>query len=194
MVGEITHLDVAFNGLTTDEITSTIQEQACLLYSEKSPSTTHIRMSQQDLELRSILNQTKKLTQNVTPEILTRIDELIKNGANYDYVFSDDKPLYKFMLEQEILSRIPNETLSFKHPFVNIFLSYEDVQYLQKRYRVKTDEILEAIHVFSGIYVKNASIRLYNGQRARIDENGTVEIQKKPYRPQRPSFAPPQEH
>ena len=188
------HPDVAFNGLTTDEITSTIQKQACSLYSEQSPSTTHIKMSEQDLELRSILNQTQKLTQNVTPEILTRIDELIENGANYDYVFSDDKPFYKFMLEQEILSRVPSETLSFKNPYVNIFLSYEDVQYLQKRYRVKNDEILETIHVFSKIYVKNASIRLYNGQRARIDENGTVEIQKNSYRPKRPSLSPPQEH
>ena len=63
------------------------------------------------MELSSILDSTDRLTKNVSSEILSKVDELVKNEANYEYIFKKYKTFERFMLENEILSKVPEDKL-----------------------------------------------------------------------------------
>ena len=120
-----------------------------------------------------VLSETKKLTKNITPKILAIVDYLIKQGANYDYTFKNFKSYERFMLENEILSRIPESTLTQKSPIVSIYLSSQEVNDLCLKYNVSQDDILKTIEIFANIDIKFASIS-FNGKKIQIDKNGRI--------------------
>lgn len=152
----------------------TLQQEASELYSEQGKNIPPITLSEQDQELSKILNNTKRLTKGITPEILARVDSLVKSGANYDYIFKTFKSFEKFMLQNEILSRIPFSMYNRKHPVVNITLTPQDINVLTKKYNVSEDEILATIDIFSNINIHYASISLPNGKKSSIDCNGII--------------------
>ena len=80
------------------------------------------------------------------------------------------------MLENEILSRVPQATLTQSAPKVNISLSPKELEFLYQRYNVDEAEILSVIDIFSNINVESASITLPSRKKAHIDKNGTVTI------------------
>lgn len=144
------------------------------MYSEQATNLETITLSDTDKELASILDETDRLTKGVTLEILSKVDALRKQGANYDYTFKTFKTFERFMLENEILSRVPNTKLSEKLPTVDIALSLQDVDTLCQRYHVSESEILSVIDIFSNINIQSASISLPNGKKTTIDRKGNI--------------------
>lgn len=144
------------------------------MYLEQATNLEPITLSDTDKELASILDETDRLTKDVTPKILSKVDGLRKQGANYDYTFKSFKTFERFMLENEILSRVSNATLSQKYPTVDISLSSQDIDTLCQRYHVSENEILSVINIFSNINIQSASISLPNGKKSTIDRNGNL--------------------
>ena len=151
-----------------------MQQEALELYTEQATDLPPITLHEQDEELSQILDSTKRLTEGITSEILAKVDNLVKAGANYDYIFKTFKSFEKFMLQNEILSRIPASVYSQRRPTVNISLSPQDVDDLTKKYNLSEDEILATIDTFSSINIGSASISLPNGKKSFIDCNGIV--------------------
>jgi len=153
-----------------------LKQESSELYSSQATDLPQIALSEQDKELLQILESTKRLTEGVTTEILSRVDSLIKVGANYDYTFKTFKSFERFMLQNEILSRIPSSMYSQRHPNVDISLLPEDIDTLTKKYNISEDEILSTIDIFSNINISSASITLPNGRKASIDRNGIITV------------------
>ncbi len=152
-----------------DTLVETIQSK----YTSYHSTTTPI-LSNSDLELSKILDSTDRLTKNVSTEILSRVDELVKNGANYEYVFKKYKTFERFMLENEILSKVPEDKLFEPMPSLNINLSSQDLSTLMQKYNTSERDILDIISVFSDISITSASISLPNGKKSHIDKNGNI--------------------
>lgn len=183
-----------------------IKQEALELYRDQATNASKKTLSNEDIELSRILNKTKRLTKNVTPEILQRADELIKSGANYDYVFAtvgitpkqllEDEKLAKsrtngnymlkiernlktFRIQNEILSLIPYSVYSQRNPNVNIKLSPQDIEMLTKKYKVTQEELLCTISAFSNIYIESATISLPNGASASINKYGRITTEQR---------------
>ena len=155
-----------------------LQHETLELYSEQATNLAPITLSEQDEELIQILDSTKRLTEGITPEILTKVDSLVKSGANYEYTFKTFKSFEKYMLQNEILSRIPDSVYSQRQPSVSITLSPQDIDVLTKKYNIHEDEILATIDTFSNINIDSASISLPNGKQSQIDKNGNILIMR----------------
>lgn len=162
------------NANSKSKIEEALQQESYELYSSQATDLPQITLSEQDKELLQILDSTKRLTEGVTPEILVKVDSLIRAGANYDYTFKTFKSFEKFMLQNELLSRIPSSIYSQRKPNVDISLSPEDMDALTKKYNISEDEILSAIDIFSSINIGSASIKLPNGRKSSIDRNGII--------------------
>ena len=170
----------ATDGYSQRGLEESLQQESSELYSEQATDLPPITLSKQDEELSQILDSTKRLTEGITPEILAKVDNLVKAGANYDYTFKTFKSFEKFMLQNEILSRIPASVYSQRQTAVNISLSPQDIDFLTKKYNVNEDEILAAIDTFSSINIDSASISLPNGKKSFIDRNGTITTKDTP--------------
>lgn len=164
------------NGYNSQTISNAINQYVSDMYSEQATGLENITLTDTDKELASILDETDRLTKGVTPETLSKVDNLKKQGANYDYTFKTFKTFERFMLENEILSRVPNTELSNKNPSVDITLSPQDVDTMCKRYGVSEDEILGVIGTFSNINIQSASISLQNERKTTIDRNGNISV------------------
>lgn len=162
------------DGYTESSIESEIEQQAVEMYSPQATNLKHISLTEQDHELRKILDDTDRLSRGVTPEILEKVNELIKSGANYEYTFKTFKTYKRFMLENEILSRIPTETYKQKNPNVLVSLSPQDVEMLSKKYQVDENDILSVIDTFSHINISSATITLPNGRKTSINSDGII--------------------
>lgn len=162
------------NANSKSKIEEALQQESYELYSSQATDLPQITLSEQDKELLQILDSTKRLTEGVTTEILVKVDSLIRAGANYDYTFKTFKSFEKFMLQNELLSRIPSSIYSQRKPNVDISLSPEDMDALTKKYNISEDEILSAIDIFSSINIGSASIKLPNGRKSSIDRNGII--------------------
>ena len=157
-----------------DTLVETIQSK----YTSYPLTTTPI-LSNSDLELSKILDSTDRLTKNVSTEIFSKVDELIKNGANYEYIFKKYKTFERFMLENEILSKVPEDKLFEPIPSLNINLSSQDLSTLMQKYNTSERDILDIISVFSDISITSASISLPNGKKSHIDKNGNISFSDK---------------
>jgi nanoRNase/pAp phosphatase (c-di-AMP/oligoRNAs hydrolase) len=157
-----------------EHITALIRNETSTMYSEQGTNLEKITLTKTDEELAQILNQTDRLTKNVTPELLKQVQELISNGANYIYAYKKFKTYERFMLENELLSRIPESTYSQKFPIVSIYLSKQDIEDLSQKYSINENDILETISMFSTIDVKFATISLAGGKKVQIDRNGNI--------------------
>lgn len=166
------------DGYNPEMISSAIIEYVTDTYSKKATGLEPIKLTDADKELALILDNTARLTKGVTPSILSKVDELRKNGANYDYTFKIFKTFARFMLENEMLSRVPSVALTQRNPTVNISLSSKDVEMLCQRYNVDESEILSIIDIFESINLQSASISLPNGRKATIDRKGDVSIRQ----------------
>ncbi len=164
----------SFNQSNLGQLMTIIKDQTTKMYSEQGENIPEIERSRYDEELSSIFTKTNRLTKNVTPEILTQVDKMIKNGANYEYTYKKMKSFKTFMLENEILSRISNNKLTERTPSINIYLSQEQLAALMKRYEVKEDDILNVISVFENIDVRKASIILPDGRKSQISADGKI--------------------
>ena len=162
------------DGYSKTRLEESLQQESSGLYSSQATDLPQITLSEQDEELLQILDSTKRLTEGVTPEILARVDSLIKTGANYDYTFKTFKSFEKFMLKNEILSQIPARIYSQREPRVDISLSLQDINTLTKRYNINETEILSMIDIFSSINIASASITLPNGRKTSINRNGII--------------------
>lgn len=170
------------DGYTTPVISTAITQYVSDMYSKQATDLDEITLTDTDRELDSILDETDRLTKGVTASTLSRVAELIKKGANYNYVFKQFKTFERFMLENEILSRVPSSALSEKNPTVNISLSPQDVDALTQKYNVEEDKILNIISTFSNINIESASLSLPNGKTAHINKNGNVTVKELPFK------------
>lgn len=169
----------ASQGFSSENIKLKLIKEAIEMFSKQGSKTDEIVQSDSDKQLAQILEETERLTKKVTPEILKKVDELYKNGANYDYLFKKFKTFKKFMLENEILSRVPENVLMFRNPRVNIIFKKEDFELLCEKYDAKEQDILSCIDVFSDIDIETAAIRLPNGKKVQIDKNGNKKYEGK---------------
>lgn len=155
----------------TSNITQTVKEK----YSEQATGLKEITLTENDKKLSEIFNMTNRFTKGITPEILSQIDDLYKNGANYDYVVANLKSYERFMIQNELLSRIQPRDYMQKNPNVKIFLSSQDTSELTQKYNISEKEILNIITMFSDIDIESASIILQNGKNVFIDKKGNIE-------------------
>ena len=166
-------------GFSNENVKLKLIKEAIEMFSSKeSKKTQEIFYSDADKQLAQILEDTERLTKKVTPKILEKVDELYKNGANYDYLFKKLKTFKSFMLENEILSRVPGNVLMFRNPRVNITLKKEDFEALCKKYDAEEKDILNCIDVFSDIDIETVTIRLPSGKKVQIDKNGNKKIEQ----------------
>lgn len=156
------------------KIENDIKSQALKLYEGQAVDIPEVILNEQDMRLSQILDDTCRLTKGVTPEIISEVDFLVKAGANYDYVFKVFKSFKQFMLENEILSRVPYSVYSQRTPFVSVALSRKDIDLLTRRYDVSEDEILSSISAFSNVDIKSAQISLPNGRKVIMNSNGDI--------------------
>lgn len=162
------------DGFDTSLVTSTIISEAQDRFSSKANSFEPIIPNELDNKLSRILDSTNRLTTGIAPETLASVDDLIKKGANYDYTFKEFKTFERFMLENEVLCRVPDNLLFTRNPNVNISLSPKDLDELTKKYNISEDEILDTINIFGNIFISSASINLPNGKRSHIDKYGNI--------------------
>lgn len=159
-------------------IALTIKQEVIDKYSEQAMESKEIDLTEEDKQLLEILERTNRLQKGVTPQILAQVDNLYKKGANYDYTFKTFKSYKRFMLENELISRIQSRDYKQKKPIVKIFISLQDIDMLTKKYNISEDEILDTISAFSDIDIESASIILQNGKKSSIDKDGNIEYQK----------------
>ena len=164
------------NGSSKEKVEELFIKESEELYSEHAKNLPKISLDEKDTELLQILNSTNRLTKDVNKDVLTKVDSLVKDGANYDYTFKTFKSFKKFMLQNELLSRIPSSIYNEKKPNVNISLSKEELNALTKKYNTNENEILSAIDVFSNININSALIILPDGKLSSIDRNGNIKI------------------
>lgn len=162
------------NGYNEEVITSAIIKYVSDMYAEQATGLEPITLTEEDKKMATILDRTERLTKGVDTSVLLEVDELRQNGANYDYTFKKFKTFERFMLENEILSRIPDSICNQRQPIVNISLSPQDIEALTQRYNVGEEELLGLIDTFSNINIQSASISLPNGRKATIDRNGNI--------------------
>lgn len=157
-----------------NKILSSINENVLNMYSEQATGLEPITLTDTDKELLAILDKTDRLTKSINTSILSKVDELNKNGANYEYTHKTFKTFERFMLENEILSRVPDRALNQRTPRVNISLFHKDVDILCKKYNISEDELLGLVDIFSNINIQSTSISLPSGKVATIDTNGNI--------------------
>lgn len=170
------------DGYTIESILQLIEEKTSELYSAQASNVEGVQQSEYDATLSSIFERTYKLTQNVNPKVLEKISELRDCGANYDYLLKNIKTYEEFMLQNEILSRVSEQSIESKKPVVNIKLSSQDIQALTEKYGVEDEQILNAIRAFANISIGSATISLPNGAKSLIDSNGNVTFQQGGFR------------
>ena len=78
------------------------------------------------------------------------------------------------MLENELLSRIPESTYSQKFPIVSIYLSKQEIDTICEKYKITEKDILQTIKMFANIDIKFATISLSGGKKVQIDRYGNV--------------------
>lgn len=161
-----------------ETVSTTIKEQVIDHYSKQVENVLPIQETKQDEELSKILEKTKQLQKGITPQVLQQVNDLIRQGANYEYTYKTIKTLERFMLENEILSKVPEEKIFDRNPTVEIKLTQKDVALLKQNYKIEESDILSAITIFSNINVNTASITLPNGKKAQIDRNGCVKFEE----------------
>lgn len=159
---------------TKEELIAEIKQHVRELYQEQGTNVLAVTLSKQEEELSKILATTQRLSKGVTPEILRQVSSLIKAGANYDYVFRETRSFGRFMLENELLSRIPASVYSQANPVVNIRLSEQDIIKISKRHQISQEDMLRTISVFSNIQIGNATIWLPDGKSSSIDSLGNI--------------------
>ena len=86
------------------------------------------------------------------------------------------------MLQNEILSRVPEQSIKDKRTVVNINLSTQDVQKITEKYGVNDEQILNTIRAFVNIDIGSATIILPSGAKSIVDSNGNVTIQQGGFR------------
>lgn len=111
---------------------------------------------------------------------MRQVDTLIKQGANYETMMKKFKSFSTFMLENELLSKVPYSKVFDNSPKLQIHLSPQDLAFLTKKYHVSEDDILELITVFRNIDIQSASICLSNGKSSEIDKDGNISISSIP--------------
>lgn len=161
-----------------ESISKELQGQVADMYSKQGTNLPTIQITKQDRELTRILDRTSRLTKGVTPEVLRQVDGIIAQGGNYDYTFKTLRTFERFMLENEILSRVSKDKLFDRVPSVNIVLSSQDVNTLKQKYNASESDILNAIRVFSNISIERATITLPDGKKSQIDRNGNIKEEK----------------
>lgn len=155
-----------------------IKQEVIDKYSEQAVELKEIDLTEEDKQLSEIFERTNRLSKGVTLQILSQVDKLYKNGANYDYTFKTFKSYKRFMLENELISRIQSIDCIQRNPTVKIFLSSQDIDMLIQKYNISEDEILDTISAFSDIDIESASIILQNGKKSSIDKEGNIKYQK----------------
>lgn len=150
---------------------ATLKREVVNLYSS---SVSNVKLNNFDMELKSIFEATKRLRKNVTIDILNKVEELIANGAKYNYLFESFKSYGRFMVENELISRIPRNIYTKSNPDVSISLSEKSIEMLSKKYNVTEDDILKSIYRFSNINVKSVKITMPDGKMSVIDNGGNV--------------------
>lgn len=153
------------------EFFAEIKQEVVKLY---KINQVNIKLNEIDLQLKSILENTKRLRKNVTANILNKVEVLVSQGANYSYLFELFKPYERFMVENELISRIPRNIFTKSSPEVSISLSEKSIEMLSRKYNATEDDILKAIYRFADINVKSAKISLPNGKMSTIDNRGNV--------------------
>ena len=169
-------------GYTIDSIMQLIEQKTSELYSLQASNLKGVQQSEYDENLSNIFESTSKLTKNINPEILEKISELRADGANYDYLLKNIKTYEEFMLQNEILSRVPEQSIKDKRTVVNINLSTQDVQKITEKYGVNDEQILNTIRAFVNIDIGSATIILPSGAKSIVDSNGNVTIQQGDFR------------
>lgn len=170
------------DGYTTESIMEMIEGKTAELYSMQASNIEEVQKSEYDETLSSIFERTSKLTKNVNPKVLDKISELRACGVNYDYLLKNIRTYEEFMLQNEILSRVPEQSIGNERPVVNIKLSAQDVQTFSEKYGVNDEQILNAIRAFGNISIGSATISLPNGAKSIVDSHGNVTMQSGGFR------------
>lgn len=161
---------------TKENIEDKFKLEALELYSDTTPQISNVEPNKQDQELAQIMETTKRFTTKTSLELFEKVNELIKAGANYSYVFKKFKSFEKFMLQNEILSRIPFGIFEQQKPVVYLNIAPQDFDDLIKKYSITYEDILSSIDVFSDIDVASATISLPSGKKSSIDSNGVIKM------------------
>ena len=154
----------------TKEVIDTAQE----MYSDSADFKDLPVESEANDRLADVFERTGRLSHDITPDVLKEVNSLVRDGANYEYYTKSFKTYEEFMLQNEILSKVPDFKLKDKEPSVRINLSAQDVSFLTKKYGVSEEQILGSISAFSNINIRNASIYLPDGRGTTIDRNGHI--------------------
>lgn len=154
----------------TKEVIHTAQE----MYSDSADFKDLPVESEANDRLADVFEHTGRLSHDITPDVLKEVNSLVRDGANYEYYTKSFKTYEEFMLQNEILSKVPDFKLKDKEPSVRINLSAQDVSFLTKKYGVSEEQILGSISAFSNINIRNASIYLPDGRGTTIDRNGHI--------------------
>lgn len=154
----------------TKEVIHTAQE----MYSDSADFKDIPVESEANDRLADVFERTGRLSHDITPDVLKEVNSLVRDGANYEYYTKSFKTYEEFMLQNEILSKVPDFKLKDKEPSVRINLFAQDVSFLTKKYGVSEEQILGSISAFSNINIRNASIYLPDGRGTTIDRNGHI--------------------
>lgn len=167
----------SINGKNTsiEDITKEVMHTAQEMYSDSANIKDLPLESEANNRLSYIFECTGKLSHHVTPDVLKEVNNLVKAGANYEYYTKIFRTYEEFMLQNEILSKIPDFKLKDNTPSVHINLSAQDISFLTKKYGVSEDQILGSISAFSNINIRNAGIYLPNGKGTTINKNGIIQ-------------------
>ena len=164
------------NGKTgsIEDVTTEVIHTAQEMYSDSGNIRNLPIESEANNKLAAVFKSTGKLSHHVTPDVLRKVNSLVKDGAQYEYYTKSFRTYEEFMLQNEILSKVPDFKLKDKFPSVRINLSSQDISFLTKKYGVSEEQILGSISAFSNINIKNASIYLPSGRGTTIDRNGNI--------------------
>lgn len=164
------------NGKTgsIEDVTTEVIHTAQEMYSDSGNIRNLPIESEANDKLAAVFKSTGKLSHHVTPDVLRKVNSLVKDGAQYEYYTKSFRTYEEFMLQNEILSKVPDLKLKDKFPSVHINLSSQDISFLTKKYGVSEEQILGSISAFSNINIKNASIYLPSGKGSTIDKNGNI--------------------
>lgn len=157
-----------------ESVTKEVIHTALGMYSDSADFKDLPVESEANDRLADVFERTGRLSHDITPDVLKEVNSLIRDGANYEYYTKSFKTYEEFMLQNEILSKVPDFKLKDKEPSVRINLSAQDVSFLTKKYGVSEEQILGSISAFSNINIRNASIYLPDGRGTTMDKNGNI--------------------
>lgn len=138
-----------------------------------------LTLNAKDDQIIEILKSTNYLKTNIDKETLLKLQELNNDPeSHYQYVYDEKRTINDYLLEYEILAKVPYKDINNKN--VEITITPQDMAYFKKKFDVTEKDLYKHIELFTknNIDFEYATIN-FPENSVSIDNEGNITKYKK---------------